>query len=474
MIAEGENLGPEWVLRSRAVCTPQGVRPAAVLIRGEQIVALMEHDAPPRSRPIVDVGELLVLPGLVDAHVHVNEPGRTEWEGFETATRAAAAGGITTLIDMPLNSTPATTSVAALLQKQQAAAGQTWVDCAFHGGIVPGNFRDVQPLLDAGVCAFKAFLCHSGVDDFPNATEADLHAVMPLLAEAGVPLFVHAELMAPLPESVYAAFDRSPKSYAAYMATRPPEWELAAIQMLIRLCREYRCPVHIVHLAAAEAARPLIVEAKRAGLPITVETCPHYLYFTAESIPDGDPRFKCAPPIRGMSQRDELRYMVEAGEIDTIGSDHSPAPAELKHLDDGDLSQAWGGIPGLQLLLPAFWTTLTGPSYARASRVAALLASNPAKLVGLDDRKGAIQPGRDADLVVFDPQAVVVVQGEQLYHRHKATPYQGCTLQGRVTATYLRGRKIFDGRSILGEPQGCLLERAPWAERGFSWRTWGA
>jgi allantoinase len=473
MIPKDENPGPEWVLRSRAVCTPQGCRPAAVLIRGEQIVAVAEPNAVPASWPIVDVGEHLVLPGLVETHAHVNEPGRTEWEGFETATRAAAAGGITTLIDMPLNSSPVTTNLDALLLKQQAAAAQTWVDCAFHAGIVPGNAQHVKPLLDAGVCAFKAFLCHSGIDDFPNVSEADLRAVMPLLAEAGVPLFVHAELVAPLPQEVSAAFSKYPKSYAAFMATRPPEWELAAIRLLIRLCRDYQCPVHIVHLAAAEAARPLILEAKRARLPITVETCPHYLYFIAESIPDGDPRFKCAPPIREMRQRDRLRYMVEAGEIDTIGSDHSPAPAALKHLEDGDLSKAWGGIPSLQLLLPAFWTTLTGSHVSRASRVAALLAANPARLVGLDDRKGAILPGRDADMIVFDPHAVVIVQGDKLQHRHKATPYHGCTLQGRVEMTVLRGRTIYDGDTIQGEPQGCLLERATWTERGFSWPTWG-
>ncbi|HEV8061817.1 MAG TPA: allantoinase AllB [Gemmataceae bacterium] len=472
MIAEDENRGPEWVLLSRNVCVPDGCRPAAVLIRGEKIVGLTEHGATPASWPIVDVGEHFVLPGLVETHAHVNEPGRTEWEGFDSATRAAAAGGITTLIDMPLNSRPVTTTLEALLLKQQAAAGQTWVDCGLHAGIVPGNAQQVKPLLDAGVCAFKAFLCHSGIDEFPNATESDLRAVMPILAEAGVPLFVHAELVRPLPEKVRTAFLNHPKSYAAYLATRPPEWELAAIRLLIRLCRDYRCAVHIVHLSAAEAARPLILEAKKAGLPITVETCPHYLYFMAESIADGDTRFKCAPPIRDMRQRDCLRYMVELGEIDTIGSDHSPAPPALKHLEDGDLSLAWGGIASLQLLLPAFWSTLQGSHVSRASRVARLLAANPARLVGLDDRKGALVPGRDADLIVFDPNAVIVVQQHKLYHRHKATPYHGCTLQGRVEMTVLRGRKVFEHDTILGEPQGCLLERAAWTERGFSWPTW--
>jgi allantoinase len=471
MIPEDEILGPEWILRSRAVCTPDGCHPADVLIRGERIAAVRDAGSPFQGT-VVDVGERFVLPGLVETHAHINEPGRTEWEGFATATLAAAAGGVTTLVDMPLNSNPVTTSLDALLLKQQTAAGQAWVDCAFHGGVVPGNVRHIKPLLDAGVCAFKAFLCHSGINEFPSASESDLRAAMPMLGEAGVPLFAHAELVAPLPEAVRSAFAKDPRSYMAYLATRPPEWELAAITLLIKLCRENRCPVHIVHLAAAEAARPMLLDAKQQGLPITVETCPHYLYFAAENIPDGDPRFKCAPPIRELRQRDMLRHMVAAREIDTIGSDHSPAPATLKHLEAGDLSQAWGGIASLQLLLPVFWTTLSGTNSARANCVAALLAANPARLVGLDDRKGAIVAGRDADFVVFDPHAVFVVQGNRLHHRHKATPYQGCTLQGRVEMTLLRGRKIFEADTILGEPSGCLLERATWAERGFSWPTW--
>lgn len=472
MIPEDEMQGPEWVLRSRAVCLPDGCRPADVLVRGERIAAVNEYSKSPSRCPVVDISERFVLPGLVETHAHINEPGRTEWEGFATATCAAAAGGVTTLVDMPLNSRPVTTSLDALLLKQQAAAGQVWVDCAFHGGVVPGSSAQIKPLLDAGVCAFKAFLCHSGIDDFPNAREDDLRAAMPWLTEANVPLFAHAELVAPLPHAVQAALAENPRSYRAYLASRPPEWELAAIKLLIKLCREYRCPVHIVHLAAAEAARPLLAEAKQAGLPITVETCPHYLYFAAESIPDGDPRFKCAPPIRELRQRDILRHMVAGREIDTIGSDHSPAPASLKHLEAGDLNLAWGGIASLQLLLPVTWTTLSGSNTTRANCVAALLAANPARLVGLDDRKGAIVPGRDADFVVFNPQAVVVVQGERLHHRHKATPYQGCTLQGQVEMTVLRGRKIFEADEIVGEPLGCLLERATWAERGFSWPTW--
>src|SRR5262245_12454765 len=287
MIPQGEpsRIG-EWALRGRAVYTPDGIRPAAVLVRGEQIAAVVDYDDVPAGMRVEDAGENLVLPGLVDTHVHINEPGRTDWEGFETATRAAAAGGITTLIDMPLNSSPVTTTVAALRQKQEATAGKLWVDVGFHGGVVPGNAEHIEPLIAAGVCAFKAFLCHSGIDEFPNATEADLRAVMPKLAAAGILLFVHAELVSPLPPGVEEKFAKHPRRYSAYLATRPPDWEVAAIKLMIELCREYRCPVHIVHLSAAEAAKPVIKKAKVEGLPLTVETCPHYLTFFAEEIPN--------------------------------------------------------------------------------------------------------------------------------------------------------------------------------------------
>src|SRR5262245_946937 len=341
MIPQGEpsRIG-EWALRGRAVYTPDGIRPAAVLVRGEQIAAVVDYDDVPAGMRVEDAGENLVLPGLVDTHVHINEPGRTDWEGFETATRAAAAGGITTLIDMPLNSSPVTTTVDALRQKQEAAAGKIWVDVGFHGGVVPGNAEHIEPLIAAGVCAFKAFLCPSGIDEFPAASEADLRAVMPILAKAGIPLFVHAELVSPLPPGVEERFAANPQSYAAYLATRPPEWEVAAIRLMIDLCREYRCPVHIVHLSAAVQALPPIKVAKCEGLPLTVETCPHYLSFISEQIPDSEPVFKCAPPIRGADQQRYLQGMMAMKLIDTIGSDHSPAPPELKLLGDGDVRSA--------------------------------------------------------------------------------------------------------------------------------------
>jgi allantoinase len=450
---DSERVG-EWAIRGRKVFTPAGPRHAAILIRADKIAAVVEPDELPAGCPVVDAGERLVLPGLVETHAHINEPGRTDWEGFATATRAAAAGGITTLIDMPLNSSPVTTTIEALRRKREAAAGRIMVDCGFHAGIVPGNAEQIEPLAAAGVCAFKAFLCHSGIDEFPNATEADLRTAMPRLAAVGLPLLAHAELLAPLSSEIAGRFASQPTSYAAYLATRPPDWELAAIRLLIDLCREFRCPVHVVHLAAASAARELLAQARAEGLPVTVETCPHYLYFAAEEIPDADPRFKCAPPIRERSERALLRQMVLSGEIDTLGSDHSPAPPELKHLDSGDLARAWGGIASLQLLLPIVWT-----SFGSMERLVDALSHRPAQLAGLQGAKGALEPGRDADIVLFDPVAEFVVTADMLHHRHKPTPYLGRTLRGVVEAVWLRGRQIFDHGAFPAGPIGRLLAR---------------
>lgn len=453
----------EWALRGRAVFTPDGIRPAAVIVRGERIDAVRDYDDVPAGMPIEDAGEKLILPGLVDTHVHINEPGRTDWEGFETATRTAAAGGITTLIDMPLNSSPVTTTVDALRKKQAAAEGKLWVDVGFHGGVVPGNAEHIEPLIVAGVCAFKAFLCPSGIDEFPASTEADLRAVMPILAKAGIPLFVHAELVSPLPPGVEERFVANPRSYAAYIATRPPEWELAAIKLMIDLCREYRCPVHIVHLSTAQAAVSHILKAKYLDLPLTVETCPHYLFLDAEKCPDGDPRYKCAPPIRSSADGAMLWNALNLGAVDTIGSDHSPAPPRIKNLADGDLRQAWGGIASLQLMLPILRTAIIGAAFRPSDEhLWAALTIRPAVLVGLGEQKGAIASDHDADLVVFDQDAEFIVTEHMLHHRHKATtPYLGRKLRGIVEMTYLRGRKIYHRGQFFGEPGGQLLKRAP-------------
>jgi len=444
----------EWVLRGRSVWLPDGPSPAAVLIRGGTIADVLAYDAVPAGVPMIDAGDADVLPGLVETHAHINEPGRADWEGFATATRAAAAGGITTLIDMPLNSSPVTTTLNSLRMKQQAAVASTYVDLGFHAGVVP-ELSEVHELIDAGVTGFKAFLCHSGIDEFPNATEADLGRVMPLLARAGVPLLVHAELISPLPADAAGRFEREPRSFAAWLATRPALWEENAIRLMIDLCRDTGCAVHIVHLAAANECRAILKEAKQARLPLTVETCPHYLTFAAEEIPDGDTRYKCAPPLRERVERDTLRQMVISGEIDTLGSDHSPAPPAIKHLDDGNLRAAWGGIASLQLLLPA---SLTAVGHLAA--IVPALTSRPAKLAGLSHRKGAIAPGMDADFAIVDASAEFTVVGARLQHRHPATPYEGRSLKGVVRQTILRGRMVFDGESFA-EPGGTLLERKP-------------
>ncbi len=457
----------EWALRGQAVVTPEGIRPAAVIVRGEKIAAVVGPDNVGAGVPITDVGDKLILPGLVDTHVHINEPGRTDWEGFETATKAAAAGGITTLIDMPLNSSPVTTTVAALEAKRQAATGKLWVDVGFHGGVVPGNVEHIRPLIREGVCAFKAFLCDSGIDEFPASSEADLRAVMPILAEAGIPLFVHAELVSPLPAGVEEHFAANPRSYQAYLATRPPEWEVVAIRLMIDLCREYRCPVHIVHLSAADAALPLIENAKADGLPLTVETCPHYLFFADHDVPDGDPRFKCAPPIRDSQNTGALLMAIGEGKLDTVGSDHSPAPPGIKHLEDGSLQLAWGGIASIQLLLPVVVAAPTHQWFKglRLGHFVRLLTERPADIVGLGASKGTINAGRDADLIIFDPHAEFIVTEQLLFQRHKATPYLGQRLRGVVDTTYLRGRKVFDRGQIVGGPDGQMLRRDASAKR---------
>ena len=438
-----------WAIRSERVVTPTGTRAGAILIEGGQILQVIAPDAIPRGVDVEDYGDLVILPGLVDTHVHINDPGRADWEGFATATAAAAAGGITTLIDMPLNSSPVTTNPAALAAKRAAARDRLRVDCGFFGGLIPGNLAQLEPLAEAGVVGFKAFLAHSGIDDFPNVIEADLRAAMPVLARLGLPLLAHAELV---PDDAVAMDPTTPRVYAAWLASRPDSWEVEAIRLLIDLAEATGCHVHIVHLATS-AALPMIVAARARGVRLTVETCPHYLTFAAEEIPDADPRFKCAPPIRSGGNREGLWEALRSGLIDTIGTDHSPAPPDLKHLDTGDLAGAWGGISSLQISLPAVWTEARRRGFI-LDDLARWMAANPARLVGLAASKGSIAPGLDADLVIFDPDQATTVHGSSLQHRHPATPYDGRTLTGRVVVTYLRGRRIaVDGR-LEGDPTG--------------------
>jgi allantoinase len=435
-------------LRSTAVVTPAGQRPAVLVLQAGRIADVLPYDG-----PVLDLGGAAILPGVIDPHVHLNEPGRTDWEGFDTGTRAALAGGITTLVDMPLNSAPVTTSVENLRLKQAATLGQLHTNMGFWGGIVPGNAAEVGPLIAAGVLGFKAFLTHSGIDDFPNASEADLRRVMPLLARHGLPLLVHCELSEDNDE--WKKGDT--RSYPNYLASRPKSWEDEAISLLIRLCAEYRCPVHIVHLSSANSL-PAIAEAKALGLPLTVETGQHYLFFNAEDIADGQTQFKCAPPIRERANNEQLWQALQSGLIDFVATDHSPAPPDLKQLASGDFATAWGGIASLQLALPVLWTAARQRG-ATLPDLARWLSTNPAKLIGQSHCKGQITKGYDADLLVLAPAATFIVTEQLLHHRHKVSPYLGRELTGVVTHTFLAGEEVFRHPHFLHLNQGQLLTR---------------
>ena len=434
--------------RSSRVVLPTGVQEATLLVENEQIAEIVR--GPRRVAGAIDFGERVIGPGLVDCHVHVNEPGRTEWEGFETATSAAAAGGVTALVDMPLNSLPVTTTRAALELKKQASFGKCRVDVGFWGGVVPGNSADFSELAEAGALGCKAFLVHSGIDEFPNATEADLREAMPALRDAGLPLLAHAELDL---GAAVSGDDR--RVYQRYLDSRPPAWEDEAIRLLVDLCRETSCAVHIVHLSSASSL-PILRAAKAEGLPITVETCPHYLCLTAETIPDGATFYKCAPPIRDAKNREALWQALFECVIDFVITDHSPCLPGLKLADSGDFEAAWGGIASLQLGLPAVWTE----GQRRGATLEALfrwMSAAPAQFAGLGGKKGRLAQGADADLVIFGPEEELLVESEQLFFRHKVTPYLGQRLLGRVHSTVLRGRCVYDGGKHPGRPGGAHL-----------------
>jgi allantoinase len=431
---------------SSRVVTPEGVRPAAVIVDQGRIQDVREPGAVPRTAQLHQLGDRVLLPDLVDSHAHVNEPGRTEWEGFATATRAAAAGGYTTLIDMPLNCLPETTTVAALEAKREAAAGQCHVDWAPWGGLTGQNTHHLAPLAAAGVAGYKCFLVDPGIAGLVMVERQDLDAALPTLARTGLPLLVHAELA----EYLYTGGDADDwRNYDTWLRSRPDESELAAIRMLIELCRRYRFRLHIVHLATAQALEPL-AQARADGLPVTVETCPHYLHFVAEEIPAGATLFKCAPPIRSRANREALWQGLRDGIIDMIVTDHSPCPPSMKQ---GDFRQAWGGIASLSVALPVIWTEMRTRGLP-LEHLVRWMSTQPAKLAGLDGRKGAIAAGYDADLVVFDPDAQFTLSRADLHYRHPVSPYLGESLYGRVLATFVRGVAVFKDGSFAGLPIG--------------------
>ncbi|GAA0447364.1 allantoinase AllB [Streptomyces sp. NPDC046215] len=441
------------VLRSTRVVTPRGTRAASVAVAGRRIAAVLPHGAPPPPGAAVeDLGDDVLLPGLVDTHVHVNDPGRTEWEGFRTATRAAAAGGITTLVDMPLNSLPPTTTVANLRVKQEVARPAAHVDVGFWGGALPGNVADLRPLHDAGVLGFKSFLSPSGVEEFPHLGPGDLAAVAAEIAGFGGLLIVHAED----PARLDAAPPPGGPRYADFLASRPRAAENDAVTGLISVARRLGARVHILHLSSCDAL-PAIAAAKAEGVAVTVETCPHFLTLTAEEVPDGATEFKCCPPIREAANQDALWAGLADGTLDCVVSDHSPCTTALKVPDFG---AAWGGISSLQLGLPAVWTAARERGHTLAD-VARWMSFAPAALAGLH-HKGAIEAGRDADFAVLAPDETFTVDPAALHHRNRVTAYAGKTLYGVVRSTWLRGRRIA-GPGAVAEPTGLLLERQPHA-----------
>ncbi|MGH4032985.1 allantoinase AllB [Actinomycetota bacterium Odt1-20B] len=439
----------ELVLRSTRVITPEGTRAASVTVSAGKITAVEAYDAPvPDGARLEDFGDDVLLPGIVDTHVHVNDPGRTEWEGFWTATRAAAVGGITTLVDMPLNSLPPTTTVDNLRTKQDVARSKAHIDVGFWGGALPDNVRDLKPLHDAGVYGFKCFLSPSGVDEFPHLNGDQLTASMAEIAGFGGLLIVHAED----PHELDVAPHHSGPKYDDYLATRPRISEDVAIKGLIDTAKRIGARVHVLHLSSSDAL-PLIAAAKAEGVKLTVETCPHYLTLTAEEVPDGASEFKCCPPIREAANQDLLWEALADGTIDCIVTDHSPSTADLK---TDDFATAWGGISGLQLSLSAVWTEARKRGHSLED-VVRWMSERTSALVGLD-QKGAIEAGRDADIAVLAPEETFTVDAAELQHRNKVTAYAGKTLHGVVKSTWLRGRRI-QHNGELTEPTGRLLER---------------
>ena len=438
----------DLIIRGQTVVSDDAIGPASIHVAGEKIVAVRPFEDVLENCEILEASdEAVVMPGLVDTHVHINSPGRTEWEGFRTATRAAAAGGVTTLIDMPLNSIPPTTTLAGFKTKLDTAKDDCFVDVGFWGGVVPGNKSELARMFAAGVVGFKCFLVPSGVDEFPHVTEDDLRIAMPELSRLGAILIVHAELPGPMRTT-------DGTDYKAFLRSRPRAAEDEAIELMIRLSREFGTRVHIVHLSSSDAL-PLLREAQTTGVKITAETCPHYLHFAAETIPERATEFKCCPPIRESENREKLWQGLADGTIDMVVSDHSPCPASMKVSETGDFMAAWGGIASLQLRLPVTWTEAQRRGYS-LRELTNWLCTNPARQVSLDSRKGTIAVGCDADIIIWNPHQEFIVDGAHLEHRHKLTPYHGEPLFGVVEKTFLRGRKIYDG-ALNDLPVGHML-----------------
>jgi allantoinase len=444
---------PDLIIRGRNVVLPDSIGASSIHVRDGVIESVRDYDDIAGDCELIEADDAsVVMPGLVDTHVHVNSPGRTDWEGFQHATAAAAAGGTTTLIDMPLNSIPATTTLAAFHAKLDEARDKCFIDVGFWGGVVPGNTDELAPMFEAGVVGFKCFLVPSGVDEFQHVTEADLRKAMPELARLDALLIVHAELPGPIDR---AAPTGAAGDYKTFLDSRPRAAENEAVELMIRLSGEFGTRVHIVHLSSSDAV-PLLREARAEGVAITAETCPHYLYFAADEIPAFATEFKCCQPIRERGNREWLWDGLADGTIDMIVSDHSPCPVTMKQRDSGDFLAAWGGISSVQLRLPVVWTEAQRRGYSFLD-LAKWLCENPAREVNLESRKGLIAAGHDADFVIWDPYREFTVNAAELHHRHKLTPYDGQKLNGVVRKTFLRGKQIYDDPALVEEAMGRLL-----------------
>ena len=440
----------ETVIHSKRTITPEGIKQAFVWIKDGIIQTVSETLPDGYNGAVEDVGDCILMAGVIDPHVHVNEPGRTHWEGFDTATKAAISGGITTLVDMPLNASPVTTTVQAFEEKIASTTNKLHTNCGFWGGLVPGNAGEIEGLIAKGVLGFKAFLTHSGIDEFPNVTEADLRIAMPILAKHHLPLLVHCELS----DEDHASVGSS-QAYGPYVASRPKQWEDDAITMMIRLCEEFSCRTHIVHLSSADSIQQ-IVDAKQKGLPLTVETAQHYLYFNAETIKDGQTQFKCAPPIREKDNNDRLWQALMEGIIDFVATDHSPAPPDMKQTESGDFMRAWGGISSVQWALSILWTAAQKRNIG-LEKMAIWLSENPAKLIGKEKIKGKIAAGYDADLVVWDDSKSFSITEDIIHHKHKMTPYLNEVLYGEVAQTWLAGERVYEKHDFLYLNKGKLI-----------------
>ncbi len=440
-----------FALKSKNVVIAGEIKPACIEVKNELIIAI--HDYQQKlDCEIKDFGEQAILPGLVDSHVHINEPGRTEWEGFNTATQAAAAGGITALVDMPLNCIPVTTTKAAFQEKLDSVHDKLWVDCGFWGGVIPQNINDLDDLLNAGVLGVKSFLIDSGIEEFPPVEAKDMRAAMPILAKHDVPYLIHAELDCGSFNDVVIT-----KEYNSFLESRPKSWENDAISLMVDMARESKeqgdnCKVHIVHLSSDEAL-DTIAAAKSEGLRFTAETCPHYLTIASENIPDGKTLFKCCPPIRENDNREHLWQAVTDGRISFIVSDHSPCTPELKHIDTGDIEKAWGGISALQFGISLIWTEAKERGFSLID-MARLMSFETAKFAGLDKIKGQIAVGFHADFLVFDPEHSFTITNEMIKHRHNITPYAGRTVTGQVQHTFVRGHHVYQQDEFINAPVG--------------------